>query len=526
MAFGVLASALTAFAIVGGSKAESNRYPWIVQIRVEGDLCAGSLIRPRWIVTTAHCVTDEKTRKPVEGSRLTARVGNNELDKGGELRTIDWAIPYPGYNGSQSIDLALARLDQEVSTTDPVRLVGLARGTLIGPGDRPSIAGWGMRGRRTLLPPKASPSLRQAQVRLAPSVICERERDAEWPFEPATQLCTTAGSGEVCHGDSGGPLFVDRGDGTESLIGVTQGGNRYCAPGHGNRFARLTGGPMREWLDAQLYAIGRPLSRCRDQVIRHGFEMHTIKRLRSNTGCSTGGAIAIDVAERDECVEETSGGTNFCRSGDFICGTEIVNGPAGVAFVSACQDGTRRITFRQGSASFSRGAPYRLRFDSRGFPAAVGRFDIAGGDRSISDMIDAFGQPDSTGGDATACTITWSALGLTAHAVDYGASEACDPTQGLINAITMRSPRFLTDRGAIVGISRGELQERHPEATTRGMPGDAYFDGEPAFGQGDLYVLHTFASPIGLGGRLATLTALVSDDAVVGFQVTPLLGGD
>ena len=43
--------------VVNGQDAAPHSWPWQVSLRKNGyHLCGGSLIRPNWIVTAAHCV--------------------------------------------------------------------------------------------------------------------------------------------------------------------------------------------------------------------------------------------------------------------------------------------------------------------------------------------------------------------------------------------------------------------------------------------------------------------------------------
>uniref|UniRef100_A0A8D0DZV5 Peptidase S1 domain-containing protein n=1 Tax=Salvator merianae TaxID=96440 RepID=A0A8D0DZV5_SALMN len=44
--------------IVGGSKAWPGAWPWLVSVRLNGDLmCGGVLVADTWVLTAAHCFT-------------------------------------------------------------------------------------------------------------------------------------------------------------------------------------------------------------------------------------------------------------------------------------------------------------------------------------------------------------------------------------------------------------------------------------------------------------------------------------
>ena len=49
--------------VVNGENAFPHEWPWQISLRVNGQhICGGSLIRPDWIVTAAHCV--ERNPRP------------------------------------------------------------------------------------------------------------------------------------------------------------------------------------------------------------------------------------------------------------------------------------------------------------------------------------------------------------------------------------------------------------------------------------------------------------------------------
>lgn len=67
--------------VVNGEDAVPHSWPWQVSLRKNGyHICGGSLIRPNWIVTAAHCV--HKQPNPM---MYQAAVGNilsrNDIEK-------------------------------------------------------------------------------------------------------------------------------------------------------------------------------------------------------------------------------------------------------------------------------------------------------------------------------------------------------------------------------------------------------------------------------------------------------------
>ena len=50
--------------VVGGVNAEPHSWPWIISLRILNGTfhnCGGSLIRPNWVLTAAHCVNRDPT---------------------------------------------------------------------------------------------------------------------------------------------------------------------------------------------------------------------------------------------------------------------------------------------------------------------------------------------------------------------------------------------------------------------------------------------------------------------------------
>ena len=64
--------------VIGGVNATTNSWPWIISLRIGGlHNCGGSLIRPNWVLTATHCLSDPTL------SKYTVVVG-----KEGEKRNI------------------------------------------------------------------------------------------------------------------------------------------------------------------------------------------------------------------------------------------------------------------------------------------------------------------------------------------------------------------------------------------------------------------------------------------------------
>jgi hypothetical protein len=169
-----------------------------------------------------------------------------------------------------------------------------------------------------------------------------------------------------------------------------------------------------------------------------------------------------------------------------------------------------------------------IRIDSSGKPVAIGGFDIAAGDRFVSDAIRAFGKPSSTSGTgADECHAEWGQGQIELLAATYAGSPGaahCDPAVEYVQDVLIRSPAFRTESGVHVGMSVPELMRLEPNASTRFL-GDLYRSGFP--GDADsTYRIAEMDTAIGTTGKLVTLAAHARGDTVVALEVTPLLGGD
>lgn len=142
-----IAGASPAGAIANGVAAEEGRFPFAVQLRLDGitradgtvydSACSGALVSPSWIITAGHCFHDGD-RNRVSGTpqyTVTARLGtvNTADPAAGVTRTVEWVEQSP------TNDIAVARLDAPVEGITPVTVRADAplRGQVL------SFAGWG-----------------------------------------------------------------------------------------------------------------------------------------------------------------------------------------------------------------------------------------------------------------------------------------------------------------------------------------------------------------------------------------------
>ncbi len=213
----MLGGAPAAQAVVGGT-ASSGAYSFMVSVQVpelessdnpSGQLCGGSLIAPRWVVTAAHCVYGLDDR-PMSPDQFRLRIGSRFLDRGGAVLPAMTVIPHPGFIRAvtafrEDRDLALIEL-AEPAPSRPIR-IGAPAAKLPAP---VRLLGWGATFPDALSP---APILRQLDTSLQPLKRC--------PGATAAELCVAdvRPGAAACSGDSGGPLLVGA-DGDWRLIGA------------------------------------------------------------------------------------------------------------------------------------------------------------------------------------------------------------------------------------------------------------------------------------------------------------------
>jgi hypothetical protein len=214
--------------ITGGEDALITEFPWQIYLTTDMMSCGGSIISPEWILTAAHCVTDDNGNT-LPASQFIIRAGLNNpynLNDGESYRAAQ-VIPHEQYNTrTLENDIALIRLTTPINTRNaaPIKMITTedVKYGATDPGVMSWITGWGL----TQLNPNVFPrSLQKVQI----PIVSNQQASVVWRSIPSTVLMAgyLDGNKDACNGDSGGPLVVSV-LGEYKLAGLVSWGSPEC----------------------------------------------------------------------------------------------------------------------------------------------------------------------------------------------------------------------------------------------------------------------------------------------------------
>jgi TPR repeat protein len=232
--------------------------------------CGGAVIRDGWILTAAHCLTDDGgVSITTAGHRV--RLGlNNPLSDEGYSYPIIRAIPHPDFKRKPlAFDIALVQYDTargergggKVMPPRRIRLDPLLLDQRkLSAVQRVVTYGWGETKVDTGLVPD---HLRGARLKLRSTDACTADTRFEDDKRRDSLICAddtkAAEGGQACSGDSGGPLITyGDADSVPTVIGVVSGGVECgtSAEGRPSRYTRIAHPLIRAWLRSHVPGFG------------------------------------------------------------------------------------------------------------------------------------------------------------------------------------------------------------------------------------------------------------------------------
>ena len=214
-----------------------------------------TLVAPRWVLTAAHCVTDNG--KVLGADKFVVTLGSTKLDgNGGTDHAVTKVVRNPSYNAStQGNDAALLRLLNPSHAT-PMQIISNDSLDAAEAGANARVIGWGT----TTEGGDVSGDLRQVDMPIVDDETCGAPEANGSDLISDVMLCAGLAEGGVdsCQGDSGGPLLVHTGAGTETgdatsaegwkLAGIVSFGEGCARPDKYGVYTELANFGIRSWI--------------------------------------------------------------------------------------------------------------------------------------------------------------------------------------------------------------------------------------------------------------------------------------
>lgn len=238
--------------IVNGIEAPEGLLSWQVSMfsAAFGHFCGGTLVNDNWVITAAHCLTDQDLAQP----EFRVLEGTNSLLAGGRVREVIRAVKHENYDPeTKANDIAVLQLAPLTAET---------RASPRGSNGKLLIAPLPLNraNRQATTPAKATVSgfgvtregnsavsarLMMVDVPLIDNATCNGASLYNGAIQSGMMCAgklTPDSEGDIvdsCQGDSGGPLVAGVNGGSPQLIGVVSWGEGCARPNRPGIYTRV-----------------------------------------------------------------------------------------------------------------------------------------------------------------------------------------------------------------------------------------------------------------------------------------------